>query len=132
MDFMQVLGIIDSKQLDVFIYIAENTNPSTNMFIGTYKMIHNDTGISEPTIAKLMKKLQSKNFIKKKFNGCWAVNPDILMKGNDQKRQILLSYYNEQEPNNSIELNRSLREPYEEEGIREADTNLIEVVSDDV
>ena len=35
MDFMSVLGIIDSKQLDVFIYIAENTNPSTNTFIGT-------------------------------------------------------------------------------------------------
>ena len=37
MDFLTVLGIIDSKQLDIFIYICENTNQTTNMFIGTYK-----------------------------------------------------------------------------------------------
>ena len=37
MDFLTVLGIIDSRQLDIFIYIVENTNPSNNIFIGTYK-----------------------------------------------------------------------------------------------
>ncbi|PFN42439.1 replication protein, partial [Bacillus cereus] len=57
MDFLSVLGIIDSKQLDIFIYIAENTNQSNNLFIGTYKQISKDVGVSEPTIAKLMKKL---------------------------------------------------------------------------
>ncbi|MBL2457126.1 replication protein, partial [Klebsiella pneumoniae] len=39
MDFLTVLGIIDNKQLDIFIYIAENTNQSNNLFIGTYKQI---------------------------------------------------------------------------------------------
>ncbi|MEB9964749.1 replication/maintenance protein RepL, partial [Bacillus cereus] len=58
MDFLTVLGIIDNKQLDIFIYIAENTNQSNNLFIGTYKQISKDVGVSEPTIAKLMKKLQ--------------------------------------------------------------------------
>ena len=65
MDFLTVLGIIDNKQLDIFIYIAENTNQSNNLFIGTYKQISKDVGVSEPTIAKLMKKLQANNFIKK-------------------------------------------------------------------
>ena len=65
MDFLTVLGIIDNKQLDIFIYIAENTNQSNNLFIGTYKQISKDVGVSEPTIAKLMKKLQVNNFIKK-------------------------------------------------------------------
>ncbi|MEW4152408.1 replication/maintenance protein RepL [Bacillus thuringiensis] len=106
MDFLSVLGIIDSKQLDIFIYIAENTNQSNNLFIGTYKQISKDVGVSEPTIAKLMKKLQENNFIKKKQNGVYLVNPNIMMKGNDTKRQILLNYYEEDKPLNSVEILR--------------------------
>ncbi|WP_255287641.1 replication/maintenance protein RepL [Bacillus toyonensis] len=104
MDFLTVLGIIDNKQLDIFIYIAENTNQSNNLFIGTYKQISKDVKVSEPTIAKLMKKLHANNFIKKKQNGVYIVNPNIMMKGNDTKRQILLSYYEEDKPLNSIEV----------------------------
>ena len=106
MDFLTVLGIIDSKQLDVFIYIAENTNQSTNQFIGTYDKIAKDVNVSRPTIAKLMKKLQDNKFIKKVQNGVWLVNPNILMRGNDKKRQILLSYYRSDEPINEITFQR--------------------------
>lgn len=98
MDFLTVLGIIDSKQLDVFIYIVENTSQGNNMFIGTYSKIAKDVGVCRQTIATIMKKLQENNFIKKVQNGVWLVNPNILMKGNDTKRQILLSYYESEEP----------------------------------
>lgn len=107
MDFLTVLGIIDSKQLDIFIYIVENTNQSNNIFIGTYKKISKDTGCSSTTIARIMKKLQENNFIKKVQNGAWLVNPNILMKGNDTKRQILLSYYESEEPVNQITFSRT-------------------------
>ena len=80
MDFMSVLGIIDSKQLDIFIYIAENTNPSTNTFIGTYKKISKDVNVSQPTISTIMKKLQANNFIKKVQNGVWLVDSDFIEK----------------------------------------------------
>lgn len=100
MDFLMVLGIIDSKQVDIFIYIVENTNPSTNLFIGTYRKIAEDIGASSATIAKIMKKLQANNFINKVQNGVYLVNPNILMKGNDQKRQILLRYCESEEPIN--------------------------------
>lgn len=113
MDFLTVLGIIDSRQLDVFIYIVENTKPSTNMFIGTYKKISKDTGCSSTTIARIMKKLQENNFIKKVQNGVWLVNPNILMKGNDNKRQILLSYYTSDEPVDEITYSRTKRKPLE-------------------
>lgn len=113
MDFLTVLGIIDSKQLDVFIYIVENTKPSTNMFIGTYTKIAKDVGVSRPTIATIMKKLQENNFIKKVQNGVWLVNPNILMKGNDNKRQILLSYYTSDEPVDEITYSRTKRKPLE-------------------
>lgn len=109
MDFLTVLGIIDSKQLDVFIYIVENTNQSNNTFLGTYTKIAKDVGVSRPTIAAIMKKLQDNNFIKKIQNGAWLVNPNILMKGNDSKRQILLTYYESEDPINEITMSRTKR-----------------------
>lgn len=117
MDFLSVLGIIDSKQLDIFIYIVENTNQSNNTFIGTYKKIANDVGCSSGTIATIMKKLQANNFIKKLQNGVWFVNPNILMKGNDKKRQILLSYYESEEPIDSITMSRTKRRPIEQQPV---------------
>lgn len=116
MDFLTVLGIIDSKQVDIFIYIASNTNQTTNMFIGTYDKIAKDVGVSRPTIAKIMKKLQDNNFIRKIQNGLWLVNPNILMKGNDSKRQILLSYYQSDEPVNKITMERIKRQQIDGHG----------------
>lgn len=111
MDFLTVLGIIDSKQLDVFIFIVENTNQGNNTFIGTYDHISKEVGVCRQTIARIMKKLQANNFIKKVQNGVWLVNPNILMKGNDTKRQILLSYYESEEPISEISMSRTKRTP---------------------
>jgi predicted transcriptional regulator len=115
MDFLMVLGIIDSKQLDVFIHIVENTDPGRNLFIGTYDMIGKETGVSRQTIAKIMKKLQANNFIRKRQQGVWRVNPNILMKGDDTRRQILLSYYESQEPVNELSVNRQRRTRIDEQ-----------------
>jgi DNA-binding Lrp family transcriptional regulator len=123
MDFLSVLGIIDSKQLDIFIHICQNTNQSNNLFIGTYKEIAEACNVSQPTIAKILKKLVANNFIKKKQNGVWIVNPNILMRGNDYKRQILLSYYNtekSEEAEESMEVSRQMQPPIQtnSEGIK--------------
>lgn len=66
-----------------------------------------------------MKKLQVNNFIKKVQNGVWLVNPNILMKGNDNKRQILLSYYNSENPIDEISVSRVKRKALEEKLILE-------------
>ena len=111
MDFLSILGIIDNKQVDIFIYIVENTNQSNNVFLGTYKKISEDVGCSSATIARIMKKLQENNFIKKLQNGAWRVNPNILVRGDDTKRQILLSYYQTEAPINQITMSRTKRKP---------------------
>lgn len=111
MDFLSILGIIDNKQVDIFIYIVENTNQSNNVFLGTYKKISEDVGCSSATIARIMKKLQENNFIKKLQNGAWLVNPNILVRGDDTKRQILLSYYQTESPINQITMSRTKRKP---------------------
>lgn len=92
-DFLPVLGIVENKQVDILIYILENTQPGNNMFIGTYKTIREYTKASETTIAKVMKKLQEQKFLKKIQNGLWQVSPNIMMKGNENKKQLLLSYF---------------------------------------
>ncbi len=98
MDFMAILGIIDSKQLDVLIYILEHTKQSDNLFIGTQEKICKDTNISRPTVSRLMKKLQETNFITKVQNGVWMINPKIMVRGNDRKQHMLINYYESNEP----------------------------------
>lgn len=92
-DFLPVLGIVENKQVDILIYILENTQPSTNMFIGTYKTIRENTKASETTIAKVMKKLQEQKFLKKIQNGLWQVSPNIMMKGNENKKVIIVKLF---------------------------------------
>lgn len=45
-DFLQVLGVLDSKQVDVLIYILENTEASNNTYIGTYRKTAEGSGVS--------------------------------------------------------------------------------------
>ena len=97
MDFLQILGIIESKQLDVLIHILENTEPANNTFIGSQRDIAKDCGVSLDTVSKIMKKLQDKKFIKQIKRSVYQVSPLIMLKGNDYKQQLLLNYYNHSE-----------------------------------
>lgn len=95
MDFLQVLGVLDSKQIDILIYLLENTESSNNTFIGTYSKIQEEVGVSRPTVATVMTKLQENGFIKKVQNGVWQVSPNIMMKGSEHKKSLLLNYYDD-------------------------------------
>lgn len=98
-DFLQVLGVLDSKQIDILIYILEHTEAANNTFIGTYTKIQADVAVSRPTVAAVMKKLQENNFIKKVQNGVWQVSPNIMMKGSEHKKSLLLNYYDDSQAN---------------------------------
>ena len=79
-DDLEIFGVVYNKQFEICKYIAENTNPSTNTFIGTYSKISKDVNVSQPTISTIMKKLQANNFIKKVQNGVWLVDSDFIEK----------------------------------------------------
>ena len=103
LDFLQVLGVLDSKQVDVLIYILENTKPSDNTFIGTYRKIADGSGVALETARKVMRKLQEQKdgtgvpFIKRIQNGVYQVSPLIMMKGSEHKKNLLLNYYDDDE-----------------------------------
>ncbi len=42
-----------------------------------------------------MKKLQENKFIIKVQNGVWQVSPNIMMKGSEHKKSLLLNYYDD-------------------------------------
>lgn len=121
MDFLAILGVFDSKQVDVFIFIIKNTNPTNNLFIGTYQDISKGAHVSSATIAKIMKKLQEHNFIKKERHSVWRVNPCVIMKGDPKNKKIILSYYNGNTP-----LNKDLPERKKAQENQDEPGNLFE------
>lgn len=103
MDFLQVLGGFEYKQLDVLIYILEHTEAANNTFIGTYRSLEKAVGVSYDTVARTIKLLLSKGFMKKVSNGVYQVSPTIMMKGTEHKKQLLLNYYAETSDDKSEE-----------------------------
>ena len=65
MDFLQVLGGFEYKQLDVLIYILEHTEAANNTFIGTYRSLEKNVGVSYDTVRRTITLLQGKGFLKK-------------------------------------------------------------------
>ena len=97
MDFLQVLGGFESKQLDVLIYILEHTEAANNTFIGTYRSLEKSVGVSYDTVRRTITLLQGKGFLKKVSNGVYQVSPTIMMKGSEHKKSLLLNYFNDQQ-----------------------------------
>lgn len=98
MDFLQVLGGFEYKQLDVLIYILEHTEASNNTFLGTYRNIAEKVGVSYDTVSRTITLLLNKGFLKKVQTGVYQVSPTIMMKGSEHKKQLLLNYFDD-EPN---------------------------------
>ena len=109
-DDLEIFGVVYNKQFEICKYITENTNPSTNTFIGTYSKISKDVNVSRPTISTIMKKLQANNFIKKVQNGVWLVDSDFIekIKKEDIKVVGLTNYINFS--NKDFELAKKLRD----------------------
>lgn len=95
MDFLQILGGFEYKQLDVLIYILEHTESANNTFIGTYRSLEKNVNVSYDTVRRTMTLLQSKKFMKKISNGVYQVSPQIMIKGNEYKKSLLLNYYDD-------------------------------------
>jgi len=95
MDFLQVLGGFEYKQLDVLIYILEHTDASSNTFIGTYRSLSEKAGVSFDTVARTIKLLKNKGFLKPIQTGVYQVSPNIMMKGSEHKKSLLLNYYDD-------------------------------------
>jgi len=133
MDFLMALGVIESKQLEVFIYILENTDPYNNQFIGTYDKIEKDLKISRPTIAKVMKtlretKVQGIPIIRMVVKGLYVINPHMMMKGSVGKQHLLISYAMSDDPMDTISKAKTTKNRAEKRRIKSGQTTLTDDV----
>ena len=92
-DILTIMDIIsNSKQLDVVLQIIQHIKQSDNTFIGTYGEIAKKTGISEKTVATAFRTLLKNNFLRKIHSGVYQVNTKYIVKGNENKRRMIINY----------------------------------------
>ena len=96
-DFLVALGILNSKSVSVVCYILENVRYSDNTLIASKQEIADGCGVSVRTVYYVMSKLEEVGFIKKKSNRFYIVNPKYIVKGNENKRRMIIDYYNNDE-----------------------------------
>ena len=91
-DLLDILCGFTAK-IDVVVFILENTNYITNLYLGSIKKTAELSGISYPTVHATFKILEEKKLIKKVEAGAWMVNAALLAKGSEKKRRMLIEYF---------------------------------------
>ncbi len=99
-DFLVALGILNSKSVSVVCYILENVRYSDNTLIATKEQIAKGSGTSLRTVFNVLSKLQEVGFMKRQANGVYMINPNYILKGNENKRRIIIDYYNKDDRKN--------------------------------
>jgi hypothetical protein len=98
------------KTYPIASFIAENAN-AEGILLKTIDEITEDTGISQKTIITTLKILQIHDIIRRK-TGVIILNPNVLFKGDTNKRRAILTFYSEidnpavaPEPNTKVKCN---------------------------
>lgn len=96
--------MIGGKKLKIVNYILDNVHLSNNMLIATTREIAKVTGTSTQTVSRTLQILEEGNIIKRR-TGALMLNPELLMRGDDQKQKYLLLEFGsfEQEVNEKQE-----------------------------
>lgn len=87
------LEVVGGAKMKVVNYILDNLNYSENMLVATHKEISDKIGISSRTVGETIRLLRDANFLTTR-PGVIMVNPDVLAKGSNGKRNALLIRFN--------------------------------------
>ena len=94
MDLMNILEVVGTKKMKVVNYILDNLNTQENLFIGTHAEISKELKVSRVVVSQTFKLLIESGLLKKRSNGVYMINPEIIVKGKSDKRLNLLIQYN--------------------------------------
>lgn len=94
-DYAKIMAELGGAKIVVFSHIVSKLNPLTNEFGGTNREVALDTGVSLSVVNQTIKELINLKFMKKVRVACYAINPNIIVRGTHGKRQGLLRLYNE-------------------------------------
>ena len=104
LQLISMMDMIGGKKFKVVNYILDNIHWSNNTLIATTRELVQATGVSKQTVITTLKTLEKGNIIKRK-TGVLMLNPELLMRGDDQKQKYLLLEFGnfEQEANEKQE-----------------------------
>lgn len=91
---IQSLDLIGNQKIKLAFWLMENMN-SENEITLTQRQIAKESGISLDTVRRTIKALVDSDFLKRKNWGCYAVNPELVFKGQYGSRMNVLYKYSE-------------------------------------
>ncbi|MEJ7146947.1 replication/maintenance protein RepL, partial [Staphylococcus capitis] len=91
--------------------ILDNVHLSNNTMIATVREIAGGTNTSTKTVNTTLKILEEGNIIKRR-TGALMLNPELLMRGDDQKQKYLLLEFGNFEQEANEKENNALSEYY--------------------
>ena len=95
------LELIGNQKTRLCFWIIEHLNRD-NTLNYTYEQIADESGIGYRTVFDTMKALIESNFLKRRNQGCYVVNPDVIFKGGKTDRMNVLIQYHEAEEVKSL------------------------------
>jgi len=93
-DLVKILENMESPKVKVFAYILDNID-SQNMIVGSIRKVTEQLTVSQETVRVVYKLLQDLGYLKLVQNGVYQLSPDLLLKGNSQRRRLLRADYHD-------------------------------------
>ena len=90
--FTGIVGVSETE-LKILVYILQAMDLGKNMYIGTMEKIKAHCGCSTATVSRAMTQFVNRNLMVKEFDGCWRINPGMIITGHPRKVKALESAY---------------------------------------
>lgn len=94
--FVATLDIVGNRKTKLCMWIIDNIDRN-NMLLGTLRDIAERAGVSLETVRVTMDILLDADFLRRKSQGVYILNPDIVFKGTKQARMGILTQYQDAE-----------------------------------
>lgn len=108
---ISMMDMIGGQKFKVVNYILDNIHWSNNTLMGTTREIAKATNTSLQTVTITLKTLEEGNIIKRR-TGALMLNPELLMRGDDQKQKYLLLEFGNFEQEATEKQDNALSEYY--------------------
>lgn len=92
---LEAVDEVGNAKMRVLMWLLTKAN-SQNQVLATYKEISEATGASVRTVAALMAALRSANVITETRRCVWRLNPDVVFRGDHNKRMAVLIKYQDE------------------------------------
>jgi CRP-like cAMP-binding protein len=96
----EILDLVDevgNAKMKVLMWLLSNAD-AQNRIYATWAEIADGTDVGRTTVSALMAKLKAANVISEVRRSVWRLNPDVIFKGDHNKRMsVLIRYKNEKQ-----------------------------------